>query len=120
RTSRSPGRPSPTLPAVAAPSAPWPALRSSPTRRSSDLQQCDQRDAERRSQPGADDVGHRFGVFEGHAQVAVQENLRDPVPELLEDRKSTRLNSSHVSSSYAVFCLKKKTEGVRRVRSVPT
>src|SRR5207249_12100006 len=26
-----------------------------------------------------------------------------------EDRKSTRLNSSHVSSSYAVFCLKKKT-----------
>src|SRR5699024_11304544 len=27
-----------------------------------------------------------------------------------EDRKSTRLNSSHVSSSYAVFCLKKKTK----------
>src|SRR5699024_12715055 len=27
------------------------------------------------------------------------------------DRKSTRLNSSHVSISYAVFCLKKKTEG---------
>src|SRR5207249_10470761 len=26
------------------------------------------------------------------------------------DRKSTRLNSSHVSSSYAVFCLKKKTQ----------
>src|SRR5699024_11486716 len=25
-----------------------------------------------------------------------------------ENRKSTRLNSSHVSSSYAVFCLKKK------------
>src|SRR5699024_11974492 len=25
-----------------------------------------------------------------------------------EDRKSTRLNSSHVSNSYAVFCLKKK------------
>src|SRR5690625_6905818 len=25
-----------------------------------------------------------------------------------EDRKSTRLNSSHVASSYAVFCLKKK------------
>src|SRR5437868_9206345 len=25
-----------------------------------------------------------------------------------EDRKSTRLNSSHVSISYAVFCLKKK------------
>src|SRR5437764_10021487 len=27
------------------------------------------------------------------------------------DRKSTRLNSSHRCSSYAVFCLKKKTEG---------
>src|SRR4051812_49938787 len=26
----------------------------------------------------------------------------------LEDRKSTRLNSSHMSISYAVFCLKKK------------
>src|SRR5690625_5863600 len=28
--------------------------------------------------------------------------------ELEEDRKSTRLNSSHVAISYAVFCLKKK------------
>src|SRR5690242_21219251 len=28
---------------------------------------------------------------------------------LLQDRKSTRLNSSHMSISYAVFCLKKKT-----------
>src|SRR5690606_40547894 len=27
-----------------------------------------------------------------------------------EDRKSTRLNSSHVKISYAVFCLKKKTK----------
>src|SRR5690349_23337117 len=27
-----------------------------------------------------------------------------------EDRKSTRLNSSHVEISYAVFCLKKKKE----------
>src|SRR5437773_9779678 len=26
-----------------------------------------------------------------------------------EDRKSTRLNSSHITNSYAVFCLKKKT-----------
>src|SRR5438067_9559855 len=26
----------------------------------------------------------------------------------IRDRKSTRLNSSHVSTSYAVFCLKKK------------
>src|SRR5437899_9327405 len=28
--------------------------------------------------------------------------------EILEDRKSTRLNSSHLGISYAVFCLKKK------------
>src|SRR5438034_4838845 len=34
---------------------------------------------------------------------------RDPeFPEALEDRKSTRLNSSHTVISYAVFCLKKK------------
>src|SRR5699024_11234439 len=31
-------------------------------------------------------------------------------PAAMEDRKSTRLNSSHVSISYAVFCLKKKKE----------
>src|SRR5437870_8347989 len=30
-----------------------------------------------------------------------------------EDRKSTRLNSSHVAISYAVFCLKKKTKHTR-------
>src|SRR5690625_720827 len=36
-------------------------------------------------------------------------------PELLriKDRKSTRLNSSHVAISYAVFCLKKKTNESR-------
>src|SRR5690625_6464055 len=34
----------------------------------------------------------------------------DPVwsPDGSQDRKSTRLNSSHVAISYAVFCLKKK------------
>src|SRR5438874_12382580 len=31
-----------------------------------------------------------------------------PVPGPPRDRKSTRLNSSHVEISYAVFCLKKK------------
>src|SRR5438552_18607861 len=31
----------------------------------------------------------------------------------VEDRKSTRLNSSHQIISYAVFCLKKKTSGSR-------
>src|SRR5207253_11158343 len=31
------------------------------------------------------------------------------------DRKSTRLNSSHVATSYAVFCLKKKTTELARL-----
>src|SRR3989442_9583332 len=34
-----------------------------------------------------------------------------------QDRKSTRLNSSHVRISYAVFCLKKKTRCARRAAS---
>src|SRR5207249_6911783 len=34
---------------------------------------------------------------------------RETDPAFAEDRKSTRLNSSHVSISYAVFCLKKKS-----------
>src|SRR5690625_6767315 len=33
-----------------------------------------------------------------------------PVTTLARDRKSTRLNSSHVAISYAVFCLKKSFE----------
>src|SRR5690242_20914173 len=32
-----------------------------------------------------------------------------------QDRKSTRLNSSHMSISYAVFCLKKKIVGIAPV-----
>src|SRR5689334_24660609 len=34
---------------------------------------------------------------------------------LLSDRKSTRLNSSHSSISYAVFCLKKKKKNIKTV-----
>src|SRR5690349_25007799 len=34
------------------------------------------------------------------------------------DRKSTRLNSSHVEISYAVFCLKKKKKQKRRIHAV--
>src|SRR3712207_8328695 len=36
------------------------------------------------------------------------QNLDLPRRERGEDRKSTRLNSSHANISYAVFCLKKK------------
>src|SRR3712207_8232014 len=48
---------------------------------------------------------------DGHHGQVDQED-RAP-PEVLQqepaDRKSTRLNSSHANISYAVFCLKKKT-----------
>src|SRR2546430_7384373 len=36
------------------------------------------------------------------------------------DRKSTRLNSSHSQISYAVFCLKKKTQSPRGHRNTTT
>src|SRR2546429_4563764 len=57
----------------------------------------------------------RSGVLvEGHQpwawSYAIGDLLREPrrLHELSEDRKSTRLNSSHGYISYAVFCLKKK------------
>src|SRR3989442_11129281 len=37
--------------------------------------------------------------------------------DLGRDRKSTRLNSSHVRISYAVFCLKKKIKNTSVIRS---
>src|SRR5690606_40304003 len=40
--------------------------------------------------------------------VRVEPGTRERLLVELEDRKSTRLNSSHVKISYAVFCLKKK------------
>src|SRR5689334_23549227 len=47
----------------------------------------------------ADDLGHLL-----HGFLVVVDEI-----DYLPDRKSTRLNSSHSSISYAVFCLKKKT-----------
>src|SRR3712207_7104544 len=49
----------------------------------------------------------------GHLAQPVRQ--REAVPPLdlvraTKDRKSTRLNSSHANISYAVFCLKQKTE----------
>src|SRR6266498_4949682 len=40
--------------------------------------------------------------------VGVMESEEPLAENVARDRKSTRLNSSHVRSSYAVFCLKKK------------
>src|SRR5690606_41925963 len=41
--------------------------------------------------------------------VAMNKHLRLLKRDIFQDRKSTRLNSSHVKISYAVFCLKKKS-----------
>src|SRR5436853_4797364 len=51
----------------------------------------------------------------GLGPVSTGEKVRAPG----EDRKSTRLNSSHLGISYAVFCLKKKNkqEPIDRERS---
>src|SRR5690625_946133 len=47
--------------------------------------------------------GYKITAFLGGISENYQSNF------ICEDRKSTRLNSSHVAISYAVFCLKKKT-----------
>src|SRR5690606_40061557 len=54
-----------------------------------------------------DDLGEDEHVAQGAGEA---EGLVGPAGGVAEaDRKSTRLNSSHVKISYAVFCLKKKT-----------
>src|SRR5690606_40283233 len=54
------------------------------------------------------EADHLDGVlFSDH--LSADERGRFLAAALSSDRKSTRLNSSHVKISYAVFCLKKKT-----------
>src|SRR3712207_7039988 len=48
------------------------------------------------------DEADEDGGRDGWVSIEVDPNLA------MEDRKSTRLNSSHANISYAVFCLKKK------------
>src|SRR5690349_24073402 len=70
-----------------------PNLHSFPTRRSSDL------------------ARHVLAVDDlrvDHRRAADRVEVRARVRGRAGDRKSTRLNSSHVEISYAVFCLKKK------------
>src|SRR5438876_1376392 len=85
-------------------------LHSFPTRRSSDLK------------PNAivagdlvDDVQVDLQLGVGPGPASHREYERDfggpRAEDCRLDRKSTRLNSSHPSISYAVFCLKKKTNG---------
>src|SRR5207245_10226647 len=89
------------------------ALRSSPTRRSSDL-----------ALLSVTLVPALMGWFvKGKIRAEAENPLNrwaiQVYRPLLQwaidlDRKSTRLNSSHGSISYAVFCLKKKTEQADR------
>src|SRR3712207_7451240 len=51
-------------------------------------------------------AGEVFEVAGGDDRHRVDVRVRDR----REDRKSTRLNSSHANISYAVFCLKKKNK----------
>src|SRR5690349_21896164 len=55
----------------------------------------------------------RGGPRRGAAEVRRDRALHQPRP----DRKSTRLNSSHVEISYAVFCLKKKKRKIPNATS---
>src|SRR5207248_10061373 len=94
-------------------------LHSFPTRRSSDLVAIGNAPTAlfrllERIDAGAPKPAAILGIpvgFVGAAESkdALAENPRG-VPFLIVDRKSTRLNSSHRTISYAVFCLKKKTE----------
>src|SRR5439155_25578541 len=97
----------------------WPP-RSFPTRRSSDLIAA--------VNPGEERLGQvidsliaivsgdklRHGPILGSArrgtaqQLETHTHLGRPAQQGARDRKSTRLNSSHVAISYAVFCLKKR------------
>src|SRR5690606_39871075 len=82
-------------------------LHSFPTRRSSDLVRLLQRDRVRRVL--GDELPH---PVEDRPQPQLQPLARARPP---PDRKSTRLNSSHVKISYAVFCLKKKNTHTRAI-----
>src|SRR5438477_3440500 len=72
-----------------------------------------------------DQVAALLGFAQHDMQILMREKLLQPLGkpaanapkwfaactiEQLRDRKSTRLNSSHMSISYAVFCLKKKNK----------
>src|SRR3712207_7039670 len=52
--------------------------------------------------------GREAGVVERGHHLHAQDEARLVRPVVGQDRKSTRLNSSHANISYAVFCLKKK------------
>src|SRR5690606_40694580 len=90
-------------------------LYSFPTRRSSDLSGSTNDLSTLDGGPGNDML---FGSLVNSTYVFRSGNGQDEIHDYdptfymfmgkVQDRKSTRLNSSHVKISYAVFCLKKK------------
>src|SRR5437870_10303208 len=73
------------------------------------LQMRRQRDAQRAQQLRAVDAGGSDTLLDlGLHGLTI--NRSGERQEVHRDRKSTRLNSSHVAISYAVFCLKKKNK----------
>src|SRR5690606_40721727 len=91
-------------------------LHSFPTRRSSDLGVC--------TRIIAKEIGNgfrlvlRFCIWYGRRRFGSFRTLgRCHIYTIHLDRKSTRLYSSHVKISYAVFCLKKNTPHTRSAAS---
>src|SRR5437899_3979252 len=87
-------------------------LRSFPTRRSSDLLEPKRVELLHEAIPTATIIGALVNSAARNAEI-LSRDLRAAARTLgleLQDRKSTRLNSSHLGISYAVFCLKKKTK----------
>src|SRR5205814_9367937 len=118
----------PALPLPFPTSADPPRLHPFPTRRSSDLSP-----ATGKGQifvPGGEMVALRPGMDGAEPQVVWRSNklraggyaspvyYQDRVYAFNSDRKSTRLNSSHLGISYAVFCLKKKQGHLPRRSSI--
>src|SRR5262245_62639806 len=77
-------------------------LHSFPTRRSSDL-------GAKVAAELARDTGLPFVSAPNKFEALAANDAQSGVP---RDRKSTRLNSSHLGISYAVFCLKKKKKNI--------
>src|SRR2546430_4604908 len=101
-------------------SAPPRVLPPSPPRPSSDLLQLARHET-RKPPPvhiGARAILRRYGAVREQPRQG-REKARQVVVTLREreDRKSTRLNSSHSQISYAVFCLKKKNNTMMNRRS---
>src|SRR5699024_12640850 len=80
------------------------ALPSFPTRRSSDLASSQNIEFDHENHSRVNVVGS--STWTPSCIIPVPPSVR---MSWCRDRKSTRLNSSHVSTSYAVFCLQKKT-----------